>query len=66
MRTHLAGRQAHLLARLNGDSAASLPRGWEAQAIGLEELVLAYMREPEARAFPGPASADAELWEVRA
>ena len=66
VRTHLAGRQAHLLARLNGDSAAVLPRGWEAQAIGLEELVLAYMREPEARAFPGPAAPDAELWEVRA
>ena len=66
VRTHLAGRQAHLLARLNGDSAAALPRGWEAQAIGLEELVLAYMREPEARAFPGPAAPDAELWEVRA
>jgi ABC-2 type transport system ATP-binding protein len=66
VRTHLAGRQAHLLARLNGDSATALPRGWEAQAIGLEELVLAYMREPEARAFPGPASADAGLWEVRA
>ena len=66
VRTHLAGRQAHLLARLNGDSAASLPRGWEAQAIGLEELVLAYMREPEARAFPGPAAADSGLWEVRA
>ena len=65
VRTHLAGRQAHLLARLNGDSAA-LPRGWEAHAIGLEELVLAYMREPEARAFPGPAAPDAELWEVRA
>ena len=45
---------------------AALPQGWEAQAIGLEELVLAYMREPEARAFPGPAAPDAELWEVRA
>jgi ABC-2 type transport system ATP-binding protein len=66
VRTHLAGRQAHLLARLNGDSAAVLPRGWEAQAIGLEELVLAYMREPKARAFPGPAPPDSELWEVRA
>ena len=66
VRTHLAGRQAHLLARLDGDSAAALPRGWEAQAIGLEELVLTYMREPEARAFPGPAAPDAELWEVRA
>ena len=66
VRTHLAGRQAHLLARLDGDSAAALPRGWEVQAIGLEELVLAYMREPEARAFPGPAAPDSELWEVRA
>ncbi len=66
VRTRIAERQAHLLARLNGDSAAALPQGWEAQAIGLEELVLAYMREPEARAFPGPAAADSKLWEVRA
>ena len=66
VRTHLTGRQAQLLARMNGDGAAVLPRGWEAQAIGLEELVLAYMREPEARAFPGPAAADSDLWEVRA
>jgi ABC-2 type transport system ATP-binding protein len=66
VRTHLAERQAQLLARMNGDLAVALPRGWEAQTVGLEELVLAYMREPEARAFPGPASADAGLWEVRA
>ena len=65
VRTHLAGRQAHLLARISGDGAAKLPHGWEAQALGLEELVLSYMREPEARAFPGPAPSHLELWEVR-
>ena len=66
VRTHLAGRQAHLLARTNGNSAAILPRGWEAHTLGLEELVLAYMRQPEAHAFPAQAPDDTSLWEVRA
>ncbi len=66
VRTRLAGRQAQLLARLDGHPDAALPRGWEAHALGLEELVLAYMREPEARAFPERTPTDAALWEVRA
>jgi ABC-2 type transport system ATP-binding protein len=49
-----AGAQAHLLVR----AAASDPvsAGWEAHPVGLEELAMAYLREPGAAALPGPAS----------
>ena len=47
------GVQAHLLVRTNGD-APRLPLGWEAHPVGLEELALAYLREPGAAALPGP------------
>ena len=46
--------QAHLLIRTNG-AADPVPPGWEAQPVGLEELTLAYLREPGAAALPGPA-----------
>ena len=45
--------QAHLLVRLNG-ATDSLPPGWEAHSVSLEELTLAYLREPGAMALPGP------------
>jgi ABC-2 type transport system ATP-binding protein len=48
------GAQAHLLVRRNGD-AAPPPPGWESHPVGLEELALAYLREPGAAALPGPA-----------
>jgi hypothetical protein len=32
-----------------------VPPGWEAHPVGLEELALAYPREPGAAALPGPA-----------
>ncbi|MGH3004041.1 MAG: ABC transporter ATP-binding protein [Gaiellaceae bacterium] len=44
--------QAHLLVRTNG-RADPVPLGWEAHPVGLEELVLAYLREPDAAALPG-------------
>jgi ABC-2 type transport system ATP-binding protein len=31
-----------------------VPPGWEAHPVGLEELALAYLREPTAAALPGP------------
>jgi ABC-2 type transport system ATP-binding protein len=50
-----AGAQAHLLVR--GQRAAEpAPPCWEASPVGLEELVLAYLREPGAAALPGPAA----------
>ena len=44
--------QAHLLVRADTDDP--VPPGWEAHAVGLEELALAYLREPGAAALPGP------------
>ncbi|MGH2864946.1 MAG: ABC transporter ATP-binding protein [Solirubrobacteraceae bacterium] len=32
-----------------------MPPGWEAHSLTLEELTLAYLREPDAAALPGPA-----------
>ena len=46
-----AGTVAHLLVRNGPDPA---PPGWEASPVSLEELVLAYLREPGATALPGP------------
>jgi len=45
--------QAHLLVRATADEP--VPPGWEAHPVGLEELALAYLREPAATALPGPA-----------
>jgi ABC-2 type transport system ATP-binding protein len=48
-----AEAQAHLLVRAAADDP--VPPGWEAHSVGLEELALAYLREPGAAALPGPA-----------
>ncbi len=48
------GTQAHLLVRTSG-TADPAPPGWEAHPVSLEELALAYLREPGAAALPGPA-----------
>jgi ABC-2 type transport system ATP-binding protein len=45
--------QAHLLVRAGAEDP--IPPGWEAHPVGLEELALAYLREPGAAALPGPA-----------
>jgi ABC-2 type transport system ATP-binding protein len=59
-----AGAQAHLLVRTSGPDDL-VPPGWEAHPVSLEELVLAYLREPGASALPGPArSRDSEPTEV--
>ncbi len=46
--------QAHLLVRISGVTDL-VPPGWEAHPVGLEELALAYLRQPGAAALPGPA-----------
>jgi ABC-2 type transport system ATP-binding protein len=46
--------QAHLLVRTSTADDPVAP-GWEAHPVGLEELALAYLREPAAAALPGPA-----------
>jgi ABC-2 type transport system ATP-binding protein len=48
-----AEAQAHLLVRATANDP--VPPGWEAHPVGLEELALAYLREPDAAALPGPA-----------
>ena len=48
-----AAAQAHMLVRATADDP--IPPGWEAHPVGLEELALAYLREPDATALPGPA-----------
>ena len=48
-----ATAQAHLLVRTTADDP--VPPGWEAHPVGLEELVLAYLRQPGTAALPGPA-----------
>jgi ABC-2 type transport system ATP-binding protein len=48
-----AAAQSHLLVRATADDP--VPPGWEAHPVGLEELALAYLREPGAAALPGPA-----------
>jgi ABC-2 type transport system ATP-binding protein len=53
VRDRRAEAQAHLLVRTTG-RPADPPPGWEAHHVGLEELVLAYLREPSASALPGP------------
>jgi ABC-2 type transport system ATP-binding protein len=43
--------QAHLMVRATADEP--VPPGWEAHPVGLEELALAYLREPAAAVLPG-------------
>ena len=49
-----AEAQAHLLVRTSAPGEP-VPPGWEAHPVSLEEVVLAYLREPGAAALPGPA-----------
>lgn len=59
-----AASQAHLLVRCDSTSDP-VPPGWEAHSVTLEELTLAYLREPGVAALPGPArTRDAEQSEV--
>ena len=55
--------QAHLLVRASAGDP--VPPGWEVHPVGLEELALAYLREPDAAVLPGPARGrNTELTEV--
>lgn len=51
-------RQATLLVRA-GDGQQALDPRWTARGVSLEELVLAYLRRPDAAALPRPALARA-------
>jgi ABC-2 type transport system ATP-binding protein len=54
--TRQAGAQAHLLVRQSAPSAPA-PEGWRSDPASLEDLVLGYLRDPEARMLPGPSMA---------
>jgi ABC-2 type transport system ATP-binding protein len=47
-----ADKQTRLLVR--ADATTTTPPGWQGEPTNLEELVLAYLREPTASALPGP------------
>ncbi|NUP51543.1 MAG: ABC transporter ATP-binding protein [Catenulispora sp.] len=53
VRDRRAEAQAHLLVRTSG-RRTEVPTGWETHQVGLEEMVLAYLRAPAASALPGP------------
>ena len=50
------GRQATILARTNG-ARPQLAERWTSSSVPLDELVLAYMRNPGSAALPGPTLA---------
>jgi ABC-2 type transport system ATP-binding protein len=52
-----AGRLSQFVARSNAE--AELPKGWVTENISLDELVLAYLREPSATAMTGPLAVSA-------
>jgi ABC-2 type transport system ATP-binding protein len=49
-----AASLVRMLVRYDGTSDPA-PPGWEARSVTLEELAMAYLREPGAAALPGPA-----------
>ena len=60
-----AGAQAHLLVRDGGPDDRAVPPGWEAHPVGLEELVLTYLRPAGGGTSPaGAPGARTELTEV--
>jgi len=50
---HRTSRSARLLVRTNDREL--LPPDWQAECTNLEEIVLAYLRVPDASALPGPS-----------
>jgi ABC-2 type transport system ATP-binding protein len=53
-----AGRQATLLVRTTNHS--TVPAGWQDDPSNLEEIVLSYLRSPDASALPGPDSPNSD------
>jgi ABC-2 type transport system ATP-binding protein len=49
-----AGRQASLLVRTT--NLRAVPAGWQDDPSNLEDIVLSYLRSPEASALPGPGA----------
>ncbi|MDQ1681185.1 MAG: type transport system ATP-binding protein [Frankiaceae bacterium] len=53
-----AGRRASLLVRTTNHP--TVPTGWQDDPSNLEEIVLSYMRSPDASALPGPDSLNSD------
>jgi hypothetical protein len=65
----LAGALAHLLVRATAKdpippgwtAKGSMPPGWMAHPVGMEELVLGYLRESGDATLPSPSRAGQEM-----
>ncbi len=55
-----AGRQVHLLVRVTSETAT--PDGWESAPAALEDIVLGYLRDPEALQTDKPSSFDLQAF----
>jgi ABC-2 type transport system ATP-binding protein len=58
----IVGRQAHVLVRT---TQAMLDPRWTTRPVGMEDLVLAYLREPDAAALPRPTLATVDIEGIR-
>jgi ABC-2 type transport system ATP-binding protein len=56
---HRVEAQTHLLVRATAEDP--VPPGFQAHPVGLEELALAYLREPGADALPGRGTEPSEV-----
>jgi ABC-2 type transport system ATP-binding protein len=59
-----AGAQAHLLVKDDGPDRRPARPGWEAHPVGLEELVLAYLRPAGGGSAAAPYGSATELTEA--
>jgi ABC-2 type transport system ATP-binding protein len=59
-----AGAQAHLLVRDSGPADRTVPPGWESHPVGLEELVLAYLRSAGAASSAAESGSRTDLTEA--
>lgn len=59
-----AGTQAHLLVRHDGPDRPPVPPGWEAHPVGLEEVILAYLRPANGSSSAKDSGSRTELTEV--
>lgn len=57
-------RQTSVLIRTDRHTPIPPPAGWESMPTNLEELVLSYLRSPEASALPGPRPVSEDRSEV--
>lgn len=54
VQTQQAARRTQLIVRADRSSLSDLPEGWEVDGVSLDELVIAYLRDPTISAHIGP------------